>query len=328
MDQDDRRPPARVTAFRQVLPNAPPAHPTPRRFGLTLLAAALSTLTGCQQYNLLDAKGPVAAAEANILVVATIIMLAIIVPTMIATVVFAWWYRASNTRARYRPDWAFSGRIELVVWSVPLLTIIFLGGIAWIGSHQLDPAVPIASERKTLEVQVVSLDWKWLFIYPEQGVASVNELVVPASTPVRFSLTSASVWNAFFVPQLGSMIYTMRGMVSRLHLMADRETELRGLSAHFSGDGFADMHFPVRSVSDAGFAEWVGSVRRAAPTLDGASYAELAKQSIADAPRRFGTVDPSLFDGIVAQTVPAGPGPTEHGVKGVRPKPGPRPGGT
>ena len=290
--------------------------------GLTLAAAAVA-LSGCQQHNLLNAKGPVGAAEANILVIATCIMLAIIVPTMIATVVFALWYRESNPRARYRPDWAFSGRIELVVWSVPLLTITFLGGIAWIGAHLLDPATPLASDKKPLAVQVVSLDWKWLFIYPEQGVASVNELVVPAATPVRFDLTSSSVWNSFFVPGLGSMIYTMRGMVTRLNLMADGEAELHGLSTHFSGDGFSDMHFPVRAVSDEAFAAWIRGTQGSSAALDKAAYAELAKQGTVDAPRGYGRVDPGLFDGIVAQTVAPGPGPNAPGsVPGVRPKGG------
>ena len=297
-----------------------------RRPGLplraVLLAAALPLLSGCQQHNILDGKGPVGSAEANILIIATVIMLAIILPTMIATVVFALWYRESNPKALYRPDWAFSGRIELVVWSVPFLTIAFLGGIAWIGAHRLDPAEPIPSDRKTLEVQVVSLDWKWLFIYPEQRVAAINELVVPAGTPVRFSLTSSGVWNSFFVPQLGSMIYTMRGMVTRLNLMADQEGELYGLSTHFSGDGFSDMNFPVRSVSDAAFADWVNGAKGSGKALDRAAYAEVAKQSIADAPRSFGSVEPGLFDGIVAQTVPPGPGPAAGGVEGVRPKGG------
>jgi cytochrome o ubiquinol oxidase subunit II len=286
------------------------------------LSAVLPLLSGCQQHNILDAKGPVGAAEANILIIATIIMLAIIVPTMIATVVFALWYREANPRARYRPDWAFSGRIELVVWSVPFLTITFLGAIAWIGAHRLDPATPLDSDRKPLEVQVVSLDWKWLFLYPEAGVASVNELVVPAATPVRFRLTSSSVWNSFFVPKLGSMIYTMRGMVTTLNLMADQEGELRGLSTHFSGDGFSDMHFPVRAVSDTAFADWVKGAQGSGVALDRASYAEIAKQGTLDAPRSYGSIEPGLFDGIVAQTVPPGPGPGGSGVEGVRPKGG------
>ncbi|MFG5119908.1 ubiquinol oxidase subunit II [Methylorubrum sp. POS3] len=287
------------------------------------VAGAVYSLTGCQNYNLFDAKGPVGAAEANILIIASVIMLAIIVPTMIATIVFAWWYREGNTRAQYRPNWAFSGRIEMVVWSVPLLTIIFLGGIAWIGAHRLDPMTPLDSDRKPIEVQVVSLDWKWLFIYPEQGVASVNRLVMPAATPVQFRLTSSSVWNSFFIPRLGSMIYTMRGMTTRLNLMADREGELYGLSTHFSGDGFADMNFPVQVASDEGFAEWVRQAKASSLTLDAASYAALAKQSTGDKPRLYGTVDPKLFDGIVAQTVPPGPGPSAPGgVEAVRPKGG------
>ena len=308
-----RRPP-----FEGPAPDAPPRHW--RR--PAALAALLPTLSGCQ-HNLLDAKGPVAAAEANILLIAAIIMLAIIVPTMIATVVFALWYREANPRARYRPDWAYSGRVELVVWSVPFLTILFLGAIAWIGAHRLDPAAPLDSQKTPLAVQVVSLDWKWLFIYPGQGIASVNELVVPAASPVGFQLTSASVWNAFFVPRLGSMIYTMRGMVTRLNLMADSEGELHGLSTHFSGDGFADMHFPVRAVSDEAFAAWVERARGTGATLDRAAYAELAKQSVGDPPRGYGSVEPGLFDGIVAQTVPPGPGPSgPGGVPGVRPKGG------
>ncbi|WP_083469512.1 ubiquinol oxidase subunit II [Methylobacterium variabile] len=281
-----------------------------------VVAAGLA-LSGCQM-SLLNAKGPVGAAEANILIVATVIMLAIIVPTMIGTLVFAWWFRASNTRARYRPDWAFSGKIELVVWSVPLLTIIFLGGIAWIGSHQLDPAVPIESDRKPLRVQVVSLDWKWLFLYPEQQIASVNELVVPVGAPVQFLLTSSSVWNSFFVPRLGSMIYTMRGMTSQLNLMADQEGTLHGLSTHFSGDGFSDMHFPVRAVSDGAFADWVQGAK-AGPRLDAASYGDLAKQGTVEAPRSYGSVEPDLFRRIVDQTIPKGPGPAQGADNGAPP---------
>src|SRR4051812_2326242 len=159
-------------------------------------------------------------------------MLAIVIPTILATLAFAWWFRESNSRARYLPDWAYSGRIELVVWAIPTLVILFLGGVTWIGSYDLDPARPLSSHVKPLEVQVVSLDWKWLFIYPEQGVAAVNELVVPAGRPVHFSLTSASVMNAFFVPQLGSMIYAMNGMTTQLHLQADRPGDFYGRSSH------------------------------------------------------------------------------------------------
>jgi cytochrome o ubiquinol oxidase subunit 2 len=265
-------------------------------------------LPGCEN-SLFDPKGPVAAAQSIILVDAMVIMLAIIGPTMVATLVFAWWYRASNTKALYRPNWAFSGRIELVVWTVPLLTITFLSGICWIGSHQLDPATPLASDRKPLEVQVVSLDWKWLFIYPEQNVAAVNQLVVPAGVPVHLRLTSGSVWNAFFVPRIGSMIYTMKGMATQLHLMADAEGSFHGLSAQFSGDGFSDMRFEMRSTTQAAFDEWISTARGSGPALDQDAYAELARQSTANPPRTWSAVMPSLFEQIVTAKAPAAPGP-------------------
>ena len=177
-------------------------------------------LTACQPA-VLDPQGIIGIAEKTILIDSLAIMLAIVIPTIAATFAFAWWFRASNTRARYLPDFAYSGRLELIVWAIPLLVIMLLGGVTWIGSHDLDPAKPLASNTPPLEVQVVSLDWKWLFIYPEQHVASVNQLVVPAGVPVHFSLTSASVMNAFFIPQLGSMIYTMNGMTTQLNLQAD-----------------------------------------------------------------------------------------------------------
>ena len=218
------------------------------------------------------------------LIDASIIMLAIIGPAIVATLGFAWWYRASNTKALYRPDWAYSGRVELLIWSVPLLTIIFLGGIAWIGAHRVDPAVPIASKNKTLEVQVVSLDWKWLFIYPDQHVAALNQLVIPADTPVHFSLTASSVWNSFFVPQLGSQIYTMKSMTTQLNLLADKEGSFMGMSTHFSGDGFSQMHFEVTSVSKDAFAAWIKSAQNTGNALDAAAYEKLAQQSIGDKP--------------------------------------------
>jgi len=235
-------------------------------------------------------------------------MAAIVIPTIVAALVFAWWFRESNTRARYQPHWAYSGRIELIVWSIPILVICFLAGVIYIGSHDLDPARPIASQNKPLEVQVVSLDWKWLFIYPDQGVASVNQLFLPVGIPIHFSLTSASVMNAFFVPQLGSMIYTMNGMITQLHLQADRAGDYNGLSAQFSGDGFPDMKFVVHAVPQNGFAEWVAGVRRTGPALDRAGYADLAKQSTAQ-PFTFSQIDPALFNAVVTQQIPPQPGP-------------------
>ena len=211
-------------------------------------------------------------------------------------------------RPAYLPDFAYSGQIELVTWGIPLLTITLLGGVSWIGSHQLDPAEPIASKVPPLEVQVVALDWKWLFIYPAQHVASVNELAVPAGTPIHFTLTSASVMNAFFVPQLGSMIYTMNGMASQLWLQADHEGTYAGLSAHFSGDGFSDMHFNVRALDRRGFDAWVTDAS-VGPRLDAGAYAALARQSTAVPATPFGGVEDALFQKVVSQELPPGPGP-------------------
>jgi cytochrome o ubiquinol oxidase subunit 2 len=273
-----------------------------------LVLLAPLALTACQPA-VLDPQGSVGIAEKTILIDSLAIMLAIVVPTVTATFAFAWWFRASNTRARFRPHFAYSGALELLVWSVPLLTILLLGGVAWIGSHDLDPARPLPSNAKPLEVQGVSLDWKWLFIYPDQKVASVNQLVIPAGVPVRFSLTSASVMNAFFIPQLGSMIYTMNGMTSRLNLVADNPGDFHGLSSHYSGDGFSDMHFDVRSVPAAQFNDWVDATRKTGNALDPAAYTELAKQSIAVAPFTYREVDPGLYQMIVTQKLPPGPGP-------------------
>jgi cytochrome o ubiquinol oxidase subunit 2 len=265
-------------------------------------------LTSCQPA-VLDPQGPIGIAEKTILIDSLAIMLAIVIPTMAATLAFAWWFRASNTRAIYLPDFEYSGRLELIVWSIPLLTIILLGGVAWIGSHDLDPAKPLASKTPPLEIQAVSLDWKWLFIYPGQRVASVNELVVPAGVPLHFSLTSASVMNAFFIPQLGSMIYTMNGMRTQLNLQADAPGTFLGQSSHYSGDGFSGMHFEVRAVPPDQFDAWIEETRKTGPTLDSASYAELAKQSMNTRPATFSAIDPTLFQQIVTQQLPPGPGP-------------------
>jgi cytochrome o ubiquinol oxidase subunit 2 len=274
----------------------------------TGLAAASLLIAGCDR-GIFDPVGPVAAAEKTILINSTAIMLAIIIPTMIATVAFAWWFRAGNRKAKYLPDWEYSGAIEMVVWAIPALTIMLLGGIAWIGSHDLEPSKPLKSSNAPLNVEVVSLDWKWLFIYPDQGIATVNQLVVPAGTPVSFRLTSATVWNVFFVPQIGTMIYTMPRMTTRLNLQADRQGSFNGLSAHFSGDGFPGMQFQVQSLPPDQFAMWAQGARGQGVALDGRSYAELSKPSSSVKPMTYGAVAPGLFDAIVANRVPANPVP-------------------
>ena len=282
-----------------------------------MIVLASLALAGCQPA-VWDPQGPVGAAQLTILIDSLAIMLAIVLPTIAATLGFAWWYRASNIRARRLPDFAELGQLELIVWAIPLLTIMLLGGVAWIGSHELDPARPLASKDKPLDVQVVSLDWKWLFIYPGQQVASVNHLVIPAGTPVHFTLTSASVMNAFFIPQLGSMIYTMNRMATELNLSADSAGTYAGLSSHYSGDGFADMHFDVDAVPGDRFSAWVDATRGGAgQALTPESYAELAKQSVNVAPFTYRSVEPDLFQKIVTQALPPGPGPVEEPSPGA-----------
>jgi cytochrome o ubiquinol oxidase subunit 2 len=281
---------------------------------VTLLAGAAAvavSLAGCSG-GVLDPQGPIGAANAQITLDALAIMLVIGVPTIAATFVFGWWFRPSNNRARYMPDWTYSGRIELVVWAIPLLTITFLGGLIWVGAHELDPYEPIASRAKPgdkpIEVQVVSLDWKWLFVYPDQRIASVNDLVVPVDTPVHFSLTSASVMNSFFVPQLGSMIATMNRMVTQLWLEASHAGDYYGLSTQFSGDGFSDMHFYLHAVPDDAFAQWVAKTQQAGPVLDRAGYDQLLHVSRNMPPFTYKSVDADLFQAIATDQIPPGPG--------------------
>jgi cytochrome o ubiquinol oxidase subunit 2 len=247
----------------------------------------------------LDPRGPVAASEYQLLQNATVVMLALIVPVMVLTLGFAWWFRAGNKRAKRKPDWDYSGALEVVNWMVPLMIILFLGGMGWVASHALDPAKPLPSTAPPLEIQVVSLDWKWLFIYPGSGVATVNHLVVPAGRPLHLQLTSGTVMNSFFVPQLGSQIYTMAGMTTTLYLQADHPGTFPGRSFQFSGDGFADMRFDVDAVDAPAFDAWLAQTRAGGAHLDAAAYAALAKPGTS-APRAYGLAAPQLFHTILA----------------------------
>ena len=287
--------------------------------GAALLAGPLA---GCG--GVLDPHGPVGASEKLILIDLLAIMLAIVIPVILATVGFAWWFRASNARATYLPNWAFSGHLELIVWAIPTLVITFLGGIAWFGSHALDPYKALPSTTKPIEIEVVALDWKWLFIYPNDGIATVNQLVVPVATPLHFRLTSSGVMNSFFVPQLGSQIYTMAGMTSQVSLQADHVGTYAGLSAQFSGEGFADMHFDVKAVPAKAYAKWITDTKTTGPTLDTAAYAALAEPSKDVQPATYKTVDPRLFDSIVNETAPPAPG--ARGGPGGQDQPPPKKG--
>ncbi|MEA1648489.1 ubiquinol oxidase subunit II [Nitrospirillum sp. BR 11164] len=265
---------------------------------MAAVAVLVAGVAGCSE-GVLRPHGPVGEAEKTIFLNSLGIMLAIVVPTILATLGVAWWFRASNRRARYLPTWQYSGRIEMIVWSIPAMVILLLGGIAWVGSHDLDPPKALVSPEKAVRVEVVSLDWKWLFIYPDQGVASVNRLVVPVGVPVSFRLTSETVMNSFFVPELGSQIYTMNGMVSRLNLKADQPGLYPGFSAQFSGDGFSGMRFTVDAVGKEKFANWVEETKGNGRSLAMESYEDLAKPSKNVEPYTFGSVKAGLFDLIV-----------------------------
>jgi cytochrome o ubiquinol oxidase subunit II len=285
-----------------------------------LLLPALLSVSGCDTA-VLSPAGPVSGGERIILLDSLAIMLCIVIPTIVATLAFAFWFRASNRRAVYRPQWAYSGRLELLVWSIPALVIFFLGGIAWVSAHLLDPAEPLKSTAAPLEVEVVSLDWKWLFIYPRQGVASINRMFVPAGVPLSLRITSASVFNVFFVPQLGSEIYSMYGMTTRLNLEADHPGVYFGLSAHFSGDGFPGMAFDVHALSPRQFTEWVAAAHDAGPVLDDAAYRGLLKQSQDLKPYTFRAVRAGLFEDIVGQRLPPGEGPAAAATTEIGPTP-------
>jgi cytochrome o ubiquinol oxidase subunit 2 len=273
----------------------------------TILTFALCS-SGCT-LAVLSPAGPIADGNRVVLLDSLAIMLAIAIPTIVATLAVAFWFRRSNPRARYRPEFEYSGRLELIVWSIPALVVFFLGGVAWISAHRLDPAEPIPSHAPSLQVEVVSLDWKWLFIYPQQQVATINHLVVPVGSPLDIKITAASVFNVFFVPQLGSEIYAMYGMTSRLNLRADQPGIYSGLSAHFSGDGFPGMAFDVEAVAQEQFDQWVAKARASPAVLDAPAYRALLQQSMDVAPTTYRSVMPGLFDAIVREQLPPGEGP-------------------
>jgi len=246
-------------------------------------------------FALLDPKGPIGAEELNIILLATGLMLIVVLPVIGMTFAFAWRYRASNKKAEYKPDWEHSNAIEAVVWIVPCLIIVALGLVTWTSTHKLDPYRPIASDKAAIEVEVVSLDWKWLFIYPDLKIASVNELAFPAGTPVHFRMTSGSVMNSLFVPQLGTMVYTMAGMQTQLSLLADQAGTYEGMSSQFSGDGFTDMKFLARSMSEDDFQSWIEHARGSGAVLSSAVYHELEKPSEKVPVAYYGDIDPMVF---------------------------------
>ncbi len=277
----------------------------PARGGLSavplalLAASALGLLGGCSSVAVLDPRGQIGAQERSLIVTAAVLMLLVVVPVIVMAIVFAWKYRASNTSARYEPEWSHSRAIEIGVWVVPIIIVSILGYLAWTRSHSLDPFRPLASTAKPVTIQVISLDWKWLFIYPDEQVAAVNEVAFPVNTPVDFSVTSDTVMNSFFIPRLGSQIYSMAGMDTRLHLIANQPGRFRGLSANFSGQGFSHMTFAAIALSAADYRRWLDTARRSKGKLDWERYNQLARPSENNRVEYFSSVEPHLFIRVI-----------------------------
>ncbi|KAB2901347.1 MAG: ubiquinol oxidase subunit II [Burkholderiaceae bacterium] len=281
-----------------------------------LAAAALTAgLAGCSKAVVLNPAGDIAAQQGQLVVTATLLMLIIIVPVILLTLLFTWKYRQGNTEAEYDPDWHHSTTLELVIWTVPLLIIIALGALTWIGTHKLDPYRPLdridanrplAANAKPLEVQVVAMDWKWLFFYPEQGIATVNELAAPVDRPIHFKLTATSTMNAFYVPDLAGMIYAMPGMQTELNAVINKPGVFQGMASHYSGAGFSGMTFKFHGLSDGDFAQWVQKAKSAGKPLDSGTYLQLVKPSERDPVQHFATVEEGLYDKVLNRCVEDG----------------------
>ena len=272
-----------------------------RKLSKAMLATGALMLAGCEG-GVLDPKGQVGMDEKHLIIVATLLMLIVVIPVIFMTLYFAWKYRDGRDHEIYAPKWAHSKTIEIVVWLIPIVIVIVLGIITWDSTHKLDPYKPLEHDAKPITVQVVSLDWKWLFIYPEYGIASVNELAFPTNVPVNFKITSDTAMNSFFIPQLGSQIYSMAGMATKLHLIANEPGTFEGISANYSGAGFAGMKFNAIATPTADdFDAWVTKVKQQASTLDVEQYKQLAKKSENNPVQYFGSVQRGMFNYIVMQ---------------------------
>ncbi len=282
-----------------------------RRIFHLCLSAIIILLAGCKPV-LLHPSGDIANQQGHLLMVSTGLMLIIIIPVILLTILFAWRYRKSNASATYTPEWDHSTMLELIIWGGPLLIIIALGLITWISTHTLDPYRPLArldakrsipAGTRTLTVQVVALDWKWLFIYPELGIASVNELAAPIDVPIRFQITASTVMNSFFIPALAGQIYAMPGMETSMHAVINQVGDYDGFSANYSGAGFSDMRFKFHGMTPENFARWVQRSKTSGAVLQRADYVQLEHPTQRDPVRLYGNVDDALFHAIVNRCI-------------------------
>lgn len=272
--------------------------------GLIGFALFLITFIGSHNMGVLNPKGIIALAEKNLLVTAVSLMLIVIIPVFIMLFSFAWRYRESNTEATYSPDWHENSKLEITWWSIPAIIIIILATLTWKSTHELDPYRSLESNVKPIVVQVVALDWKWLFIYPEQGIATVNFLEIPKNTPIDFEITADAPMNGFWIPQLGGQVYAMTGMTAQLHLLATEEGDYAGVSSNFSGDGFSGMKFVTRVATEKDFDNWITEVRSAPYSLTHVVYTELAKQSKNNPVVYYSSVEENLYSTIMMKFMP------------------------
>ena len=289
----------------------------PKPFSLarvSILPLMLVLLSGCNMV-VMSPSGDIATQQRDLIVISTILMLVIIIPVIAMTLYFAWHYRQSNTAAKYDPEWHHSTGLEVAIWSAPLAIIIALGAITWVSTHKLDPyrplerldaARPVTEEMKPITVEVVALDWKWLFFYPDYGIATVNEMAAPVDVPINFKLTASSVMNSFYVPALAGMIYTMPGMETKLHAVINRQGEYEGLSSNYSGDGFSHMRFKFHGLDQAGFDAWIARVKQNGTALNRDAYLKLEKPSAKEPVRYYATVDDGLYEAVLNMCVREG----------------------
>lgn len=279
-----------------------------------ILPLMLLTLSGCNMV-VMSPSGDIAAQQRDLIVISTILMLIIIIPVICLTLYFAWHYRQSNKAAKYDPEWHHSTGLEVIIWSAPLAIIIALGAITWVSTHKLDPyrpldridaARPVTENVKPITVEVVALDWKWLFFYPDYGIATVNEMAAPVDVPINFKLTASSVMNSFYVPALAGMIYTMPGMQTKLHAVINKPGEYEGLSSNYSGDGFSHMRFKFHGLDQAGFDQWVARVKQGGTMLNRDAYLKLEKPSIKEPVRYYSAVEDGLYEAVLNMCVRAG----------------------
>ncbi len=285
-----------------------------KSLGMLLLIAGTLLLSGCNSA-LLDPKGQIGLEQRSLILTAFGLMLIVVIPAISMAIFFARRYRASNTSAKYSPNWSHSNKVEAVVWSVPILIIVFLAILTWKSTHALDPYKPLVSDVQPIEVDVVALDWKWLFIYPSLGIATVNELAFPANTPVNFRVTSNTVMNSFFIPTLGSQIYAMAGMQTKLHLIADQPGTFNGISANYSGRGFSGMKFKAIATPDnATFEQWVAKAKKSPNKLNSMDdFEKLATPSENHPVEFFSSVSPALFKDIIEKFMGHGENMAMHG---------------